>query len=112
MESYLQYLTEDVDADAIILAGLKQNKSGNQEIDATELKHFIHTDDHTSINSSSIIILRISHAQQQNKTKSSQTWTKNKRNTSVKNLENEGYGRRNFSKKSKEIKKYGDDFAQ
>ena len=111
MESYLQYLTEDVDADAI-LAGLQQNKSGNQEIDATELKHFIHTDDHTSINSSSIIILRSSHAQQQNKTKSSQTWTKNKRNTSVKNLENEGYGRRNFSKKSKEIKKYGDDFAQ
>ena len=112
MESYLQYLTEDVDADAIILAGLQQNKSGNQEIDATELKHFIHTDDHTSINSSSIIILRSSHAQQQNKTKSSQTWTKNKWNTSVKNLENEGYGRRNFSKKSKEIKKYGDDFAQ
>ena len=111
MESYLQYLTEDVDADAI-LAGLQQNKSGNQEIDATELKHFIHTDDHTSINSSSIIILRSSHAQQQNKTKSSQTWTKNKRNTSVKNLENEGYGRRNFSKKSKEIRKYGDDFAQ
>ena len=111
MESYFQYLTEDVDADAI-LAGLQQNKSGNQEIDATELKHFIHTDDHTSINSSSIIILRSSHAQQQNKTKSSQTWTKNKRNTSVKNLENEGYGRRNFSKKSKEIKKYGDDFAQ
>ena len=111
MESYRQYLTEDVDADAI-LAGLQQNKSGNQEIDATELKHFIHTDDHTSINSSSIIILRSSHAQQQNKTKSSQTWTKNKRNTSVKNLENEGYGRRNFSKKSKEIKKYGDDFAQ
>ena len=109
MESYLQYLTEDVDADAIILAGLQQNKSGNREIDATELKHFIHTDDHTSINSSSIIILRSSHAQQQNKTKSSQTWTKNKRNTSVKNL---GYGRRNFSKKSKEIKKYGDDFAQ
>ena len=109
MESYLQYLTEDVDADAIILAGLQHNKSGNQEIDATELKHFIHTDDHTSINSSSIIILRSSHAQQQNKTKSSQTWTKNKRNTSVKNL---GYGRRNFSKKSKEIKKYGDDFAQ
>ena len=112
MESYLQYLTEDVDADAIILAGLQQNKSGNQEIDATELKHFIHTDDRTSINSSSIIILRSSHAQQQNKTKSSQTWTKNKRNTSVKNLENEGYGRRNFPKKSKEIKKYGDDFAQ
>ena len=111
MESYRQYLTEDVDADAI-LAGLQQNKSGNQEIDATELKHFIHTDDHTSINSSSIIILRSSHAQQQNKTKSSQTWTKNKRNTSVKNLENKGYGRRNFSKKSKEIKKYGDDFAQ
>ena len=110
MESYLQYLTEDVDADAI-LAGLQQNESGNQEIDATELKHFIHTDGHTSINSSRIIILRSSHAQQQNKTKSSQTWTKNKRNTSVKNLENEGYGRRNFPKKSKEIKKYGDDFA-
>ena len=64
MESYLQYLTEDVDA---ILAGIQQNKSDNQEINVTELKHFVHTDDHTSINSSSIIIPRSSQAQQHNK---------------------------------------------
>ena len=57
MESYLQYLTEDADADAI-LSGLQQNKSDNQEIDITELKSFVHTDDNTSINSSDVIILR------------------------------------------------------
>ena len=57
MESYLQYLTEDADADAILL-GLQQNKSDNQEIDITELKSFVHTDDNTSINSSDVIIPR------------------------------------------------------
>ena len=57
MESYLQYLTEDADADAI-LSGLQQNKSDNQEIDITELKGFVHTDDNTSINSSDVIIPR------------------------------------------------------
>ena len=57
MESYLQYLTEDADADAI-LSGLQQNKSDNQEIDITELKSFAHTDDNTSINSSDVIIPR------------------------------------------------------
>ena len=57
MESYLQYLTEDADADAI-LSGLQQNKSDNQEIDITELKSFVHTDDNTSINSSDVIIPR------------------------------------------------------
>ena len=57
MESYLQYLTEDADADAI-LSGIQQNKSDNQEIDITELKSFVHTDDNTSINSSDVIIPR------------------------------------------------------
>ena len=57
MESYLQYLTEDADADAI-LSGIQQNKSDNQEIDITELKSFAHTDDNTSINSSDVIIPR------------------------------------------------------
>ena len=61
MESYLQYLTEDADADAILL-GLQQNKSDNQEIDITELKNFVHTDDIISINSSGIIIPRRSQA--------------------------------------------------
>ena len=46
------------------------------------------------------------------KTKSSQPWTKNRRNTLVKHLESKGYGRRTFSKKLKEIKKYANDFAQ
>ena len=61
MESYLQYMT-DTDANAI-LSGLQQNKSDNQEIDVTELKTFVHTDDNTSINHSGVIIPSSSQAQ-------------------------------------------------
>ena len=112
MESYLQYLTEDADADAIV-SGLQQNKSDNQEIDITELNNFVHTDDNTSINSSGVIIPNRSQAQQQqDKAKSSRPWTKNKRDTSAKYLENTAYRRTTFSKKSKGIKKYANDFPQ
>ena len=48
----------------------------------------------------------------QAKAKSSRPWTKNKRDTSAKYLENTAYRRTTFSKKSKGIKKYADDFAQ
>ena len=88
MENYLQYLTEDPDADAI-LAWIQQNKSDNQGIDVTELKSFVHTDDNTSINSSGIITSSSSQVQQQqDKAKSSQPWTKNKWDTSAKYQEN------------------------
>ena len=105
-------MTEDADADAI-LSGIQQNKSANQEIDITELNNFVHTDDNTSINSSSVIIPSRSQAQQQqDKAKSSRPWTKNKRDTSAKYLENTAYRRTTSSKKSKGIKKYTDDFAK
>ena len=111
MESYLQYLTEDVDAEAI-LSGLQQNKSDNQEIDITKLNNFGHTDDNTSINSSGVIIPSRSQAQQQqDKAKSSQPWTKNKRDTSAKYLENTATEGQLFLKNQKESK-YADDFAQ
>ena len=48
----------------------------------------------------------------QAKAKSSRPWTKNKRDTSAKYLENTACRRTTFSKKSKGIKKYADDFAQ
>ena len=110
MESYLQYITEDADA---ILSGFQQNKSENQEIDVTELKNFVHTDDNTSINGSDINIPSSSQAQeQQDKDNFSLPWTKNKRDTSAKYLGNTAYRRTTFSKKSKGIKKYADEFAQ
>ena len=99
METYLQYITEDADADAI-LSGFQQNKSENQEIDVTELKNFVHTDDNTSINGSDINIPSSSQAQeQQDKDKFSLPWTKNKRDTSAKYLGNTAYRRTTFSKK-------------
>ena len=107
MESYLLYIS-DADANAI-LPGLQQNKSDNQEIDVTELKNLVHT----SINYSDVIIPSSSQAQQQqDKAKSSRSWTKNKRDTSAKYLEKIAYRRTTFSKKSNGIKKYVVDFAQ
>ena len=60
----------------------------------------------------SIVATSLFREVKQAKAKSSRPWTKNKRDTSAKYLENTAYRRTTFSKKSKGIKKYADDFAQ
>ena len=60
----------------------------------------------------SIVATSLFREVKQAKAKSSRPWTKNKRDTSAKYLENTAYRRTTFSKKSKGIKKYTDDFAQ
>ena len=59
----------------------------------------------------SIVATSLFREVKQAKAKSSRPWTKNKRDTSAKYLENTAYRRTTFSKKSKGIKKYADDFA-
>ena len=60
----------------------------------------------------SIVATSLFREVKQAKAKSSRPWTKNKRDTSAKYLENTAYRRTTFSKKSKGIKKYANDFPQ